>query len=167
MANMKELFIVRHAKSSWDIENISDIDRSLKLRGIRDAYEMARRLKIARQVPDFFLSSQADRAMHTATIFIRIFELPFSRLSLDERLYGASVSDILEAISDQDNSVNKLMIFGHNPDFSELTRGFAKSGAYELPTCGLVIFTFNCQKWNEISRDVQIDEFYDFPKKGI
>jgi len=165
MAGKKKLYIVRHAKSSWDIENISDIDRPLKLRGIRNAYEMARRLKIERRIPDLFLSSPANRATHTASIFLRVFELPFSKLSLDERLYGASVGDILEAISDQDNDINKLMIFGHNPDFSELARGFARSGVYELPTCGQAIFTFDCHKWKEISRDVQVDEFYDFPKK--
>ena len=57
------------------------------------------------------------------------------------------------------------MIFGHNPDFSELAGTFTGNTYCELPTCGLAVFTFNCQKWAEISEDVKISEFFDFPKK--
>jgi phosphohistidine phosphatase SixA len=91
----KELFIVRHAKSSWDLENISDIDRPLSLRGIRNAYEMARHLKIERNIPELFISSPANRALHTATIFLNVFELLFDKLKIDNRLYGLGVHDIL------------------------------------------------------------------------
>lgn len=165
MTGNKELFILRHAKSSWDIEEISDIDRPLKLRGIRNAYEMARRLKIERRIPEYFISSPANRALHTASIFLTIFELPYSKLIIDGRLYGNTVSEIVKAISEQDKNINKLMIFGHNPDFSELAGTYTKNQALELSTCGLALYTFECQKWSEISRDLQVGEFFDFPKK--
>jgi phosphohistidine phosphatase len=165
MAAQKELFIVRHAKSCWDIENISDIDRPLKFRGIRDAYEMARRLKIERNIPQRFISSPANRALHTAIIFLTVFEVPYSKLFIDGKLYGQGVADIIKLISTQDDSINKLMIFGHNPDFSELARTFAKDQIYELPTCGLAMYSFNCQKWSEIKKETQAGQFFDFPKK--
>lgn len=165
MASKKELFILRHAKSSWDLEEISDMDRPLKLRGIRNAYEMARRLKIERKIPQYFISSPANRAMHTATIFLRVLEISYAKLSVDERLYGSGVNDIIRLIAEQDNNLNKIMIFGHNPDFSELARTYAKNQVIELPTCGLAKFTFNCQKWSEISRNLQVHEHFDYPKK--
>ena len=167
MTAKKELFIVRHAKSSWDIESISDVDRPLKLRGIRNAYEMARRLKIERRTPQLFVSSPANRAMHTAIIFLNVFELTFEKLKIDGRLYGHGIHAVLEAIAEQDSSVNKMMIFGHNPDFSELARTFAKEPIMELPTTGMAIFTFNCQKWSEINRNSVTEQLIDYPKREI
>lgn len=165
MPSKKKLYVVRHAKSSWDYENISDIDRPLKLRGIRNAYEMARRLKIERNIPNTFISSPANRALHTAGIFINVFESSYENLRVDERLYGNGVDAILELIYSQPSNINKLAIFGHNPDFSLVARNFAKKPIFELPTCGMAILTFDCKNWSEIGKGNLITEFFDFPKK--
>jgi phosphohistidine phosphatase len=165
MSSKKELFIVRHAKSSWDYENVSDIDRPLKLRGISNAYEMARRLKIDRNIPERFISSPANRALHTATIFINVFEFSYDRLTIDERLYGNGTEDIIELIRSQPANINKLAIFGHNPDFSLVAGYFARKPMYELPTCGIAIFSFDCKVWTEIGKDNLVAESFDFPKK--
>jgi phosphohistidine phosphatase len=165
MSSKKKLYVVRHAKSSWDYENISDIDRPLKLRGIRNAYEMARRLKIERNVPEYFVTSPANRALHTANIFINVFEVSFDNLKIDERLYGGGVESILELIRSQPSKINKLAIFGHNPDFSLIAQSFAKNPIYELPTCGLAIFTFDCKDWASVEKSNQVAELFDFPKK--
>ncbi len=165
MSSKKTLYIVRHGKSAWDYENVSDIDRPLKLRGIRNAYEMARRLKIDCKVPEVFISSPANRAIHTATIFINVYELSYNKLYVDERLYGCGVDEIINLIRSQPSSVSKLMIFGHNPDFSELTRSFAKKPFIELPTCGIAIFDFQCSDWEQIEKSNMENECYDFPKK--
>jgi phosphohistidine phosphatase len=161
----KELFIVRHAKSSWDIENISDIDRPLSLRGIRNAYEMARRLKIERNVPEVFISSPANRALHTAAIFVTVFELQYEKLRIDTRLYGHCMPDMVDILASQPADIRKIMIFGHNPDLTEFARLFAKKPIFDLPTCGLVQFTFNCKNWSEIGKESLTSEFMDFPKK--
>jgi phosphohistidine phosphatase len=165
MPSKKKLYVVRHAKSSWDYENISDIDRPLKLRGIRNAYEMSRRLKINRNIPDKFISSPANRALHTASIFINVFEYSYENLKIDERLYGSGIDTILELIYNQPSNINKLAIFGHNPDFSSVARNFAKNPIYELPTCGVAIFTFDCKNWSEIGKGNLVAELFDFPKK--
>ncbi|MBN1598961.1 MAG: histidine phosphatase family protein [Bacteroidales bacterium] len=165
MSNKKTLFIVRHAKSSWDYEGIADVDRPLKIRGISNAYEMARRLKIARNIPDTFISSPANRALHTAMIFIKVFELKYERLKIDKRLYSHGIDDILQLIKLQPDSVKKLMIFGHNPDFSDLASIFTKQNFIDLPTCGMVIFSFDTAKWENVNRENVISENLDFPKK--
>jgi len=165
MTLKKELFIVRHAKSSWEMGDISDIDRPLKLRGIRNAYEMARQLKIERKLPQSFITSPANRALHTAIIFLTVFEIPYKKLTIDTRLYGHGVKDIFDLINSQPNELSKLMIFGHNPDFTELARNFNKKPIFEIPTCGIAIFEFKCDKWSEISKETVISEFLDFPRK--
>lgn len=165
MQSKKTLYIVRHGKSAWDYEEISDIDRALKLRGIRNAYEMARRLKIDCKVPELFISSPANRAFHTASIFLNVYELPFNTLHIDDSLYGRGSGEILKLIKSQSSSVSKLMIFGHNPDFSELASKFAKGSMVELSTCGIAIFDFKCSGWEEISKENMENEYYDFPKR--
>lgn len=165
MPSFKTLFIVRHAKSSWDYENISDVDRPLKHRGIRDAYEMARRVKIERQFPDLLISSPAIRALHTADIFTRVLELNFSKLRIDERLYGSGLGVIKKLISEQDDSIKKLMIFGHNPDFSELATALSGKPYIELSTCGVVRFDFDTSQWSSISGDNMKNMILDYPNK--
>jgi phosphohistidine phosphatase len=165
MSAKKKLFVIRHAKSSWDLENISDIDRPLKLRGIRNAYEMARRLKIDRNVPERFISSPAIRALHTACIFVNVFEKSYTSIEISEELYGTGVESIIELIRSQPAEINKLAIFGHNPDFSSVARNFAKTPIFELPTCGIAIFSFDCKEWSDIGKENQVAEFFDFPNK--
>lgn len=165
MSKEKILFIVRHAKSSWDIEDISDVDRPLKLRGIRDAYEMARRLKINRIYPQYFITSPANRAIHTANIFMTVFEADYSNFSIDSRFYSQGKKKILEVIRSQPSSIGSLIIFGHNPDFSELVREFAHESFFELPTCGVAIFKFTSDTWEGIKKGNLKSEYFDYPKK--
>ncbi len=167
MANRKTLFIVRHAKSSWDIENISDIDRPLKFRGIRDAYDMARRVKINRLIPDLIVTSPANRAMHTASIFQRVFEIESNSFKVDDRLFCTSVVVMERLVSLLDDSYKRAMIFGHNPYFSELASMLSGDATIELPTCGICRIDFEINSWKDISKDKVIDTFVDYPKKGI
>lgn len=165
MSDERTLFIIRHAKSSWEIETISDIDRPLKLKGIRDAYDMARRIKINHEIPNLLISSPAIRALHTADIFTRVLEVKYTHLKIDERIYGSGVGVIKKILSEQDSAVKNIMIFGHNPDFSELATVLSGNEFIELPTCGMCRITFNSSDWKSISSSNKIDVQLDFPKK--
>ena len=167
MSVKRTLFIVRHAKSSWDLEGVSDIDRPLKLRGIRAAYEMARRIKIDLKTPELLISSPATRALHTAIIFQRVFEKKFKHFKIDERLYGTGVGAIKRLISEQPGEIKKLMIFGHNPDFSDLATMLSGNSFIELPTCGICRIDFEMDTWKEISAAKPKEAHVDFPKKRI
>jgi phosphohistidine phosphatase len=165
MPTKKVLYIVRHAKSTWDYENISDIDRPLKLKGIRNAYEMARQLKISRNIPEVFITSPANRALHTACIFINVFEASFDKLKIDPTIYENGTEGILRVIKSQPSNLRKLMIFGHNPDFSDIARSFVKQPLFEIPSCGIVVLTFDTLHWSDISRENLKNEIFYFPKK--
>lgn len=165
MSSERILTIVRHAKSSWDYEDVSDTDRHLKLRGIRDAYDMARRIKIEMILPDLMICSPAIRALHTATIFIKIFDIGFSKLDIEPRLYGSGVSIIKEVIAEQDPLMMNLMLLGHNPDFSELSSVLSGNAFMDLPTCGICRLVFETEDWASISSENITGAYCDFPKK--
>ena len=66
---MKTLYIVRHAKSSWDNLSIDDFDRPLNKKGLKDAPKMAKHFADTYQRPDLIISSPARRALETAENF--------------------------------------------------------------------------------------------------
>jgi phosphohistidine phosphatase len=165
MPSKRTLHIVRHAKSTWEFEEISDIDRPLKLRGIKAAYEMARRIKINCQMPDLLICSPANRALHTAIIFMRVFEYPFEKLIIDEGLYSKGMETVKKLIGEQNRNIKKLMIFGHNPDASDLATLYSNTPYIELPTCGTCRITFKSESWKDISKENMIESFLDYPKK--
>ena len=163
MAEEKTLFIVRHGKSTWDYPAVSDIDRPLKDRGIKDAYDMADRILKIGIMPDVIISSPAVRALHTAIIFSRVLQLPPDEIIINQDLYLAEYDEILSVITATDNSRKSLMIFGHNPGFTELANHLSGLNIDNVPTTGLVQLTFTTESWKGISRKCLSSEFFDSP----
>ncbi|MBN2347517.1 MAG: histidine phosphatase family protein [Bacteroidales bacterium] len=166
MKNVKTLHVLRHAKSSWDYDSISDIDRPLKLRGIKNAYEMARRMKIRNSLPEIILSSPANRAFHTANIFSRVFEFSYKNLRIEPKLYESSEERILALVKGLEKTTNSAMIFGHNPDFTNFVNLFIDPAIINIPTCGLVTLEFSTDSWENISMENLKSHHVDFPKNG-
>ncbi len=148
----KTLFIVRHGKSTWEYPSVLDIDRPLKDRGIKDAYAAAERILERGVLPDAMITSPAARAMHTAIIFSRVTGFPPSEIVINQDLYLADTERILEVIRSTDDSRSCLMIFGHNPGFTELVNELSDRYTDNLPTAGVATLRFRTDKWEEISR---------------
>jgi len=163
--NHKILYIVRHAKSSWDYDNIADVDRPLKVKGIKSAYEIAGKIRLKNNLPELILSSPANRALHTAMIFTRVFDMPASQVQIDEGFYESSVRYCIDKIRTTDDSVNTLMVFGHNPDFTELANQFLKESLSDLPTTGTVKLEFSGDSWKTIDKSTLISHSFIFPIK--
>ena len=146
------LYIVRHAKSSWDYENVADVDRPLKVKGIKSAYEIARNIKVTNNLPDLIISSPANRALHTAMILARIFDTPAGQVQIDNGFYESSFNYCLERITGTDDAISTLMVIGHNPDFTDLVNQFLKEPLSDLPTAGTVKLEFECDSWKKIDK---------------
>jgi phosphohistidine phosphatase len=148
---MKELILIRHAKSDWANENVKDIDRPLNDRGYGDAYILAKWYKEEMGLPDQIQSSPATRAINTAFIFARTFGIHERDVLIDETLYESEVKDYMKAISQSDNKVNRLMIFGHNPTLTTLCNELNKDLLFDnIPTCGIVKIGFVFDDWKKI-----------------
>lgn len=163
---MKTLYIVRHAKSSWDMAGLSDFDRPLNERGKNDAPHMGKRLKKRNIKPDLLLTSPAKRAWSTSKRIAE--ELGYSRekIKTDRALYHADEQQLLSVIKEVNDKYKTLMIFGHNPgltDFVNLLRDDRKI-IDNLPTCGVVSITFNILHWREIKFGSGKVMHYDYPK---
>jgi phosphohistidine phosphatase len=165
MAKKRTLYVGRHAKSSWDFPAWSDIDRPLAERGLRNAYDMAQRMKYRGEEPWRIISSPANRAMHTAMIYARELRIPMSRFFLNEGLYMSGEDYIMKIISEIDESEESVMIFGHNPDFTYFANNFLKDKINNIPTSGVVKLVFDASDWKEIHRRKLAEFQFDYPKK--
>jgi len=166
MPDKKTLYLVRHGKSSWGYENVSDMDRPLKNRGIRDAYEMSSRLINRGVLPDLMISSPAIRALHSCVIFASELKYPFNRIRIEEILYFSEESMIMNFIREISDAVSTMLVFGHNPIISNIANMFFKNQVEYIPTTGIAKFIFKTNSWSKISKQNLIEEWYDTPKKS-
>ncbi len=161
----RKLLIVRHGKSSWETV-VEDIDRPLTERGIRNAYDMAERMKKLGHVPETIYSSPANRALHTATIMSRTWEIPDSEIIVRDDLYLAGPDEIIEMIFEVPDEKTTIAIFGHNPGFTQFSNRFLDVILENLPTAGIVVVSLEAPSWNDLVGAKVLNTFVDFPKKG-
>lgn len=164
---MKTLYLVRHAKSSWKYPELTDFDRPLNKRGKRDAPEMGRRLKDRDIMPDLMLSSPANRALTTCREIARQIDFPKSGIQTDAGIYHAGTSTLLAIIRKTPGSIDSLMMFGHNPGFTDFANQLAGTDIFNIPTCGIFACSFDVDEWQNVAEGKGRMIFYDYPKKGI
>lgn len=123
---MKTLYLVRHAKSSRDAPMLPDKDRPLNDRGKRDAPRMAKQLAKRDVKPDLILSSPARRALTTAELFAKNLNYKVNDIVIDKRLYATSPEGLLEVIREYGDKPKRVMLFGHNPELTELAHRLSR-----------------------------------------
>ena len=116
---MKTIYLVRHAKSSWDDPFQDDFDRPLNERGRTDAPRMARRLKEKEIHPDLLLSSPAARAISTCKVIAETAGYHHNQIKTDSRLYHASEETLLQIVKKLSDEIDVVMIFAHNPGLTD------------------------------------------------
>ena len=162
---MKELILVRHAKSDWGNEVLKDIDRCLNERGYDDAYSMSKWYKTEKQAPQLIVSSYATRTLSTAFIFARELSLSVEKIMITEKFYEAKADKILKYIASFDKKVDSVMLFMHNPGITELTNLLNDEVFMDnVPTCGIVSVQLAIADWSEISGVKGKLNYFKFPK---
>jgi phosphohistidine phosphatase len=146
---MKTLFILRHAKSSWDNAALSDFERPLNERGLGAAPLVGGLMKKNRFEPELILSSPARRAEQTATLIKQSAGIG-SAIRFDERIYEASPARLLEVVSEQEEKIGSIMLVGHNPGLEGLLK-FLTGELQPMPTAALAIVDLETDKWSTIN----------------
>jgi len=147
---------MRHAKSDWNNELISDFDRPLNNRGLADAPRMAQWVESEKLFPDLLISSPALRARQTTEAIIHQLDLDKSAVIFDKRLYLASVDILLAVIREIDNQLNRVMLVGHNPGLENLSMHLSE-GKLPIAQDGSLMTTANIiqlrvrQNWHHIN----------------
>lgn len=162
---MKSLYVMRHAKSSWKDPHLHDHQRPLNKRGQRNAVEMGQRLKTRGVRPDLLLSSDARRAMDTAAAVAGCLEMDAAAIRPEPALYEASADSILRVVTALNDRWERVMIFGHNPGFTEFTNRFYSHPLDNLPTAGIVELSFDVCRWREVDPLHLVAICLDMPKK--
>jgi phosphohistidine phosphatase len=163
---VKTLFLIRHAKSSWDASNVDDFERPLNERGKRDAPRMGKRLKEKEIHPDLMLSSPAKRALSTAKKIAKVLKYPKADIKTERRLYHADEDTMLSIVTELKDKHNVVMIFSHNPGLTDFVNSLM-NGQLDIdnvPTCGIVALQFDIVNWKEVSWGKGKMLFFDYPK---
>jgi len=161
---MKKLYLIRHAKSSWEEPGISDMERPLMEKGFKRTMKIIRFLNEHDVKIDLIISSPAERAFQTAILIAKGIGYPEDKIQIERKIYDGYYDRILDLIYATSIEVNSLMIFGHNPTITHLANLFLHPGVELLPTAGTVCISFDTDSWESIPSVDPINEFIIFPK---
>ena len=162
---MRHLWLLRHAKSSWDDPNLDDHDRPLAPRGERAAAAMATHLRRAEVRPQLVLCSSALLARRTLGIVLTsLGDRVALEIEIDPELYTFDADVLLHRLRSVSDDVGSLLLVGHNPAVQELALGVAAGGASrdrvvaKLPTAALVTIALPDDPWTRLGEnDAEID----------
>lgn len=148
---MKNLILIRHAKSSWDAPLI-DKDRPLSKRGIDDAHLMA--ANVEEYLPKSYIvwSSTAQRAKNTAYIFAENLSIPLDTILFKDELYTFDERKLEKIIKDCNNQYDNLILFGHNDAITNFVNTFGNLAVDNVKTTGFVSLSFDENDWNNICK---------------
>lgn len=162
---MKTLLLVRHAKSSWNDADVSDMDRPLKRSGVKDAIEVSEKLKSKKVTPDILITSPAVRAMTTALIFARTLKYHYNRIVINEMVYDFSKDALLPLLRNIDDKYDVVMLIGHDPAFTYLLNDLTGKAFEKMPTAAVAKINFSVKQWQKITPGKGKLIFLESPKK--
>lgn len=161
---MRTLFLIRHAKSSWDNPGLRDFNRPLNDRGLHDAPEMAQMLAKKGIRPDLLVSSPAKRALSTALFFAKALGVEEEAVVQEQSLYEAAPADVLRIINRLPDDARTVMLFGHNPTLTDVANRFAEDFIDNIPTCGIVQIESDAGSWKAFDMSNAFVKACLFPK---
>jgi phosphohistidine phosphatase len=145
---MKELVLVRHAKSSWSQGDLSDHDRALNERGERDAPRIGQALVEHQWVPDRVLCSTAERAVETLNAVLDVLGRSRDVHMLSE-LYLADPAAILATVARFGDPAERVVVLGHNPGLEDLVRALTRQ-KIELKTSAVARLLLPVARFSEL-----------------
>jgi phosphohistidine phosphatase len=165
---MKNLILIRHAKSSWDDASLSDKERTLNKRGKRDAPQMGLLLKEKGLLPDAILASPAKRAHKTAKLIAAELDYPKKRIDLHDEIYEHGLAALVDLIAEFKDDWSRVFLVGHNPELTDLANRLTGASIENVPTCGMVSVEFDSATWRDCVREGgRLAWFERPPKPGL
>src|SRR5215212_11668689 len=145
---MRTLYLLRHAKSSWNDASLRDFDRPLNDRGRDAAARVGKRLASEKLSTPLLVCSPALRTRETAEIVLKSSKLHVEE-RFDERIYEASLRELMEVISEIPDDKPVAILIGHNPGFEELL-AFLTGEVRRMPTGALAKIEFDVASWRDV-----------------
>jgi phosphohistidine phosphatase len=161
---MKQLLLIRHAKSSWDDPSLGDFERPLNERGKKDAPEMAKRLADKKVKIDAFVSSPAKRAKQTTKHFTKELDLKKKNIVFEPGLYEAGEENFYEVVKNLKNKWDSVAIVSHNPGISSFANSLTETRIDDMPTSSVFAIKIDEDKWDSFRTARKKFWFFDYPK---
>jgi phosphohistidine phosphatase len=163
---MKTLYLMRHAKSSWSFDELTDQERPLNDRGRTDAPHMGQALAKRQLALDLLVSSPAVRALSTAVLVAREIGYPHDSIKVEPAIYQADLDTLLSVIRDLPDAADSALLTGHNPTISDVANYLLphNSLTHEMPTAAVLCIRFLTDHWAEAGPANAEFYFYDYPK---
>jgi len=161
---MKTLFIVRHAKSSWEY-NVPDDERPLLQKGIKRTNKIAAYLLQKNIKPDLIISSHAVRALDTAKIIAEAIGYPEEKISISPQVYHGGTDQLYDELFNLSDDIQSVMLFGHNPTFTSFANHFLDRKIEWLPTSAVVSIIFKTDTWVKIPMCKRSTNFVITPRE--
>ena len=114
--------------------------------------------------PDLLVSSPARRALTTAQLIADEIGCERKDIVVDDRLYASSADALLAVIRALDKKFDRVMLFGHNPEFADLAHRLS-SEIVDMPTCAVAEFRFDTTKWSDVGTIEPVQSTLDQPAK--
>ncbi len=155
---MLALTLLRHAKSSWDDQDLSDHERQLSKRGTKAATRIGRHIAEHNLIPDLIICSDAIRARATLALVVVELAAKPPDVTITEDLYLASPAQILETVAANTSDARHILVIGHNPGLHALALSLPARAndnsmaeiAMKFPTAALAHLTFDVTSWDEV-----------------
>lgn len=148
---MKKLYIVRHTQKELEEPSLDDYDRELSQAGINDAKKISKYFAMKNLPIDLIVASPAKRTKITAEIFAEALKYNKS-IMFNEVLYMAFVNELLETISYTFDTVDSMLLVGHNPSLTALAITLVDFRE-KFQMGAIMEIDFDCDSWIDISKD--------------
>lgn len=160
---IKTLYIMRHAKASWDYPELPDYDRPLTESGMINSKKIATELQNRNVSVELIICSYAKRSHDTARIIATGINYPVEQIEVCNDIYEGDTDDFFKLIFQVNDDITSLMIVGHNPTVTQFVNLFVKTRIDILPTSGLFSLNFETENWLDITKSRVKTGFYLFP----
>jgi phosphohistidine phosphatase len=162
---MKALYLMRHAKSSWSFDDLTDRERPLNDRGRDDAPRIGQALAKRDIKLDLMVSSPAVRALSTAVLVARELDYPHDKIKVEPTIYEADLDTLLAVVHALPDEANSVLLTGHNPTITDVANYLSPSPlSSEMPTAGIICLHFQAEHWAEVKQANAEFYFFDCPR---
>ncbi|NPA45602.1 MAG: phosphohistidine phosphatase SixA [Chlorobi bacterium] len=161
---MKEVYVIRHGKSSWEIPEWSDEERPLRKKGKKRTQKVAKYLKKKGIVPQLILTSPAKRAKQTAKILREVLgeKIP---VRTEKILYTGDEDDMEALLYGLDDKIERVFVVGHNPDLTDWVNKYKDEKIFNFPTSAVFGVGFYAKKWPDLPWASYQELLYVEPKR--
>ncbi len=162
---MKNLLLMRHAKSDWSDYSLSDFERPLNKRGLNDAPLMGKQILKHNKNIDLIISSPAKRAKTTAELVAKTVDYQ-KDIQFEQTFYGGSEDDIEVILTQTEKTQNVVLMVSHNPTIEMLIYSFLKKKQeIIMPTAAIASLLFDVDDWAKIEASKAKLEWLIVPKQ--